>query len=37
LTHLKELQIFYFDWSPQGDLVLSRGNVSSDTGTSHSN
>ena len=30
LTHLKELQIFYFDWSPQGDLVLSRGSVTSD-------
>jgi Tol biopolymer transport system component len=30
LTHFKEEQIFSFDWSPQGDLVLSRGSVTSD-------
>ena len=30
LTYFKEQQIFYFDWSPQGDLVLSRGSVTSD-------
>jgi Tol biopolymer transport system component len=30
LTHFTDQQIFYFDWSPQGDLVLSRGSVASD-------
>ncbi len=30
LTHFTDQQIFCFDWSHQGDLVLSRGNVNSD-------
>jgi Tol biopolymer transport system component len=30
LTHFTDQQIFYFDWSPQGDLALSRGSVTSD-------
>jgi hypothetical protein len=30
LTHFTDQQIFYFDWSPQGDLVLSRGSATSD-------
>ena len=30
LTRFNEQQIFYFDWSPQGDLVLSRGSITSD-------
>jgi eukaryotic-like serine/threonine-protein kinase len=30
LTHFTDQQIFYFDWSPKGDLLLSRGRVSSD-------
>jgi hypothetical protein len=30
LTHFTDQLIFYFDRSPQGDLVLSRGSVTSD-------
>jgi Tol biopolymer transport system component len=30
LTHFSEGQIFFFDWTAEGDLVLSRGTVSSN-------
>jgi len=30
LTHFQDQQIYYFDWSPAGDLVLSRGSITSD-------
>jgi Tol biopolymer transport system component/tRNA A-37 threonylcarbamoyl transferase component Bud32 len=30
LTHYQDQQIYYFDWSPTGDLVLSRGTIASD-------
>jgi Tol biopolymer transport system component len=30
LTHFQNQQIFSFDWSPTGDLVLSRGSITSD-------
>jgi Tol biopolymer transport system component len=30
LTRFQDQQIFSFDWSPAGDLVLSRGSKTSD-------
>jgi hypothetical protein len=31
LTPFQNQQIYYFDWSPAGDLVLSRGTIASDS------